>query len=104
MLQHADFIGSTSAILHYVKQGPDGKYIIATEPGIIHQMERACPDKKFVPAPPDSNCVCNECPHMKLNMMEKLYLCMKSCAPEIILDEELRLRALRPIQRMLEMS
>jgi len=104
VLQHADFIGSTSAILNYVKQSQDGEFIIATEPGIIHQMERASRDKKFISAPPDSNCACNECPHMKLNTMEKLYLCMKSRAPEIILDEELRLRALRPIQRMLEMS
>jgi len=104
VLQYADFIGSTSAILNFVKQSQDGEFIIATEPGIIHQMERASRGKKFIPAPPDSNCACNECPHMKLNTMEKLYLCMKSRAPAIILDEELRLRALRPIQRMLEMS
>jgi quinolinate synthase len=104
VLQHADYIGSTSGILNYVKQSPDGEFIIATEPGIIHQMEKACPDKTFIPAPPEGDCACNECPYMKLNTLEKLYLCMKNRAPEITLDEGLRLRALRPIQRMLEMS
>ena len=67
-------------------------------------MEKACPGKTFIPAPPEGDCACNECPYMKLNTLEKLYLCMKNSAPEITLDEELRLRALRPIQRMLEMS
>jgi len=104
VLQHADYIGSTSGILNYVKQSSDSEFIIATEPGIIHQMERACPNKTFIPAPPEGNCACNECPYMKLNTMEKLYLCMKHRTPEITLDEELRLLALRPIQRMLEMS
>lgn len=104
VLQHADFIGSTSGILNYVKQSSDGEFIIATEPGIIHQMEKACPNKTFIPAPPEGDCACNECPYMKLNTLEKLYLCMKNRAPEITLDEGLRLRALRPIQRMLEMS
>jgi quinolinate synthase len=104
VLQHADFIGSTSALLNYVKQSSDDEFIIATEPGIIHQMEKACPDKTFIPAPPEGDCSCNECPYMKLNTLEKLYLCMKNRSPEIILDEELRRRALRPIQRMLEMS
>jgi len=104
VLQHADYIGSTSGILNYVKQNSDGEFIIATEPGIIHQMEKACPNKTFIPAPPEGDCACNECPYMKLNTLEKLYLCMKNRAPEITLDEGLRLRALRPIQRMLEMS
>jgi len=104
VLQHADFIGSTSGILNYVKQSSDGEFIIATEPGIIHQMEKACPNKTFIPAPPEGDCACNECPYMKLNTLEKLYLCMKNRGPEITLDEGLRLRALRPIQRMLEMS
>jgi quinolinate synthase len=104
VLQHADYIGSTSGILNYVKQSPESEFIIATEAGIIHQMERACPGKTFIPAPPEGDCACNECPYMKLNTLEKLYLCMKNRAPEITLDEELRLRALRPIQRMLEMS
>ena len=104
VLQHADYIGSTSGILNYVKQSSDSEFIIATEPGIIHQMEKACPGKTFIPAPPEGDCACNECPYMKLNTLEKVYLCMKNRAPEITLDEELRLRALRPIQRMLEMS
>ncbi len=104
VLQHADYIGSTSGILNYVKQSSDSEFIIATEPGIIHQMEKACPGKTFIPAPPEGDCACNECPYMKLNTLEKVYLCMKNRAPEITLDEGLRLRALRPIQRMLEMS
>ena len=104
VLQHADYIGSTSGILNYVKHSSDSEFIIATEPGIIHQMEKACPNKRFIPAPPEGNCACNECPYMKLNTLEKLYLCMKHRAPEITLGEELRLLALRPIQRMLEMS
>jgi quinolinate synthase len=104
VLQHADYIGSTSGILNYVKQSSDHEFIIATEAGIIHQMQRACPDKTFIPAPPEGDCACNLCPYMKLNTPEKLYLCMKNRAPEITLDEDLRLRALRPIQRMLEMS
>jgi quinolinate synthase len=104
VLQHADYIGSTSGILNYVKQSKDTEFIIATEPGIIHQMEKTCPNKTFIPAPPDGDCACNQCPHMRLNSLEKLYLCMKHRAPEIMLDEELRLLALRPIQRMLDMS
>ena len=104
VLQYADYIGSTSGILNYVKQSEDAEFIIATEPGIIHQMEKACPYKTFIPAPPDGDCACNQCPHMRLNSLEKLYLCMKHRAPEITLDEELRLLALRPIQRMLDMS
>ncbi|MDE2484803.1 MAG: quinolinate synthase NadA [candidate division NC10 bacterium] len=104
VLQHADYIGSTSGILNYVKHSAGTEFIIATEPGIIHQMEKACRDKTFIPAPPDGDCACNQCPHMRLNTLEKLYLCMKHRAPEITLSEELRLLALRPIQRMLEMS
>jgi quinolinate synthase len=104
VLKLADHIGSTTSILKYAIQSPAREFIIATEPGIIHQMEKAAPDKLFIPAPPDSNCACNECPHMKLNTMEKLYLCMKNRSPEITMDEELRIRALKPIVRMLEMS
>ncbi|MBI4380816.1 MAG: quinolinate synthase NadA [candidate division NC10 bacterium] len=104
VLQHADYVGSTSGILNYVKQSSDGEFIIATESGIIHQMEKACPNKTFIPAPPEGDCACNECPYMKLNTLEKLYLCMKNRTPEITLDEGLRLRAFKPIQRMLEMS
>jgi quinolinate synthase len=104
VLRHADYVGSTSGILNYVKQSLAAEFIIATEPGIIHQMVKACPEKTFIPAPGEGGCACNECPHMRLNTMEKLYLCMKQGRPEITLDEELRQRALRPILRMLEMS
>jgi quinolinate synthase len=104
VLRNADYIGSTTGILNYVRQSSETEFIIATEPGIIHQMQKACPNKTFIPAPPEGKCACNECPHMRLNTLEKLYLCMKNRTPEITLDEELRLRALRPIQRMLEMS
>ncbi len=104
VLRNADYIGSTTGILKYVTQSPDQEFIIATEPGIIHAMEKACPGKTFIPAPPEESCACNECPHMRLNTLEKLYLCMKNRSPEITMDEGLRLRALRPIQRMLEMS
>lgn len=104
VLNLADFIGSTSALLKHVQVVPDKKFIVATEAGIIHQMEKACPDKMFIAAPPNNNCACNECPHMKLNTLEKLYLCMKNRAPEIVMDEDVRLRALKPIRRMLEMS
>ncbi|MDP2209318.1 MAG: quinolinate synthase NadA [Bacteroidota bacterium] len=105
LLSEADFIGSTSGLLKYVCQSSDKEFIVATEVGIIHQMEKYCPDKLFIPAPPnDASCSCNECPYMKLNTMEKLYLCMKNRSPEIIIDEKLRLQALVPIQRMMEMS
>lgn len=105
VLMHADFIGSTSKLLKFVQEDSAKSYIVATETGIIHQMKKVCPEKTFVPAPPqDESCSCNECPYMKLNTMEKVYLCMKNKFPEIILDEELRLKALKPIERMLEMS
>ncbi|MBP1691598.1 MAG: nadA, partial [Bacteroidetes bacterium] len=79
-------------------------FIVATEPGIIHQMKKAAPSKKYIPAPPEANCACNECPYMKLNTLEKLYLCMRDRKPEIIMEPSLRERALLPIRRMLEMS
>lgn len=105
VLMHADFIGSTSKLLKFVQEDDANSYIVATETGIIHQMKRARPEKNFIPAPPqDESCSCNECPYMKLNTMEKVYLCMKNKFPEIKMDEELRLRALKPIERMLEMS
>ncbi len=104
LLSRADFIGSTSALLKYVQSSPAKKFIIATEVGIIHQMQKSAPEKEFIPAPPDPNCACNECPHMKRNTMEKLYLCMKNKTPEITMAPELIWRALLPIQRMMEMS
>ncbi len=104
VLNRADFIGSTSALLKFTSENAADEFIVATEEGIIHQMQKLSPGKKFIPAPPEANCSCNECPYMKLNTMEKLYLCMKDGRPEITLDEEIRLKALKPIQRMLEMS
>ncbi len=104
ILNRADFVGSTSALLKFTIENPANEFIVATEEGIIYQMQKASPGKIFIPAPPDANCLCNECPYMKLNTMEKLYLCMKEGRPEITLDEDIRLKALKPIQRMLEMS
>ncbi len=104
VLRHADHIGSTSSILEYAKKTPVKQLIIATEPGLIHAMEKACPEKTFIPAPPTNSCACSECPHMKRNTLEKLYLCMRDRKPALEMEEGLRLRALRPIQRMLEMS
>ncbi len=105
ILQHADFVGSTSGILKFVLTQPGDKFIIATEPGIIHQMEKAAPDKTFIGAPgADGNCNCNMCPYMALNTMEKLYLALKTERPEIHVPEDLRLKALKPLERMLEMS
>ncbi len=104
VLRHANYVGSTSALLNYAQKSDSNVFIVATEPGIIHQMQKQAPNKQFIPAPPLNNCACNECPHMRLNTLEKLYLAMKNRAPEITLPEETRMAALRPIQRMLEMS
>jgi quinolinate synthase len=104
ILNHADYIGSTTALLNYAKKSSKSSFIIVTEPGIIHQMEKETPGKSFIPAPPMNSCACNECPHMRLNTLEKLYLSMKNRSPEITLPEDIRIAALRPIQRMLEMS
>jgi quinolinate synthase len=105
ILMHSDFIGSTSKLLKFVQEDYADQFIVATETGIIHQMKKAAPQKEFIPAPPeDDTCSCNDCPYMKLNTMEKLYLCMKNEYPEIILDEETRKNALAPIERMLAMS
>lgn len=104
VLRHADYVGSTTGILNYAKQSSASELIVATEVGILHQMKKACPDKTFIPAPGENGCACNICPHMRLNTLEKLYLCMRNRNPEIVMDEELRRAALRPILRMLEMS
>ena len=104
VLRHASFIGSTAALLSYCQTSHSQEFIVATEPGIIHQMQKLAPDKHFIPAPPQSDCNCNECPFMRLNTLEKLYLAMKNRTPEITLPEELRTAALGPMQRMLEMS
>ncbi|TBR20285.1 MAG: quinolinate synthase NadA [Chitinophagaceae bacterium] len=104
VLRITDFIGSTSGLLNFTKTDEALEYIIVTEAGIIHQMEKNNPNKKFIPAPPENNCACNNCPHMKLNSLEKLYLCMKYEAPEIIMDEETIKKAKNPIIKMLEIS
>ncbi len=104
VLELADFIGSTTALLNYSKKDAAMEYIVGTETGILHQMQKESPDKTFIPAPPNNNCACNDCPHMKLNTLEKLYICLKHEQPEIILPEDLRSRAEKPIRRMLELS
>lgn len=104
VLEKADFIGSTTALLNFVKKDSSKVFIVATETGILHQMEKAAPDKTFIPAPPNNACACNDCPHMKLNTLEKLYNCLKYELPEIVLDEPLRSAAEKPIRRMLEIS
>lgn len=104
ILKQADFIGSTTGLLKYTREDNSMEYIVATETGIIHQMQKSSPNKTFIPAPPENNCACNDCPHMKLNTLEKLYLCMEYEVPEINMDEELRLAARKPIDRMLHLS
>ena len=104
VLRHANFIGSTTALLKYSQQSDRTQFIVATEPGIIHQMEKAAPGKEFIPAPAMNNCACNECPYMRLNTLEKLYLAMKNKTPEITMAEDVRVAALKPIRKMLEMS
>lgn len=104
ILRIADYIGSTTQLLKYTKSDHATGYIVATETGILHQMQQDNPSKTFIPAPPTNNCACNDCPHMKLNTLEKLYLCMKYEAPEITMDETLRLAAKKPMDRMLAIS
>jgi len=104
VLRHADYIGSTTALLKYVQSNPCPTFIVVTEEGIMHQMRKLAPEKKLIPAPPEHDCACNQCPHMRLNTLEKLYLSMKNRSPEITMDESLRQAALYPIQRMLELS
>ena len=104
VLRLADFIGSTTGLLKYTQTDTTREYIVATETGILHQMMKMSPQKTFIPAPPENNCACNDCPHMKLNTLEKLYLCMEYEEPEIIMEEELRAAAKKPIDRMLEIS
>jgi quinolinate synthase len=104
VLERSEFIGSTSALLRHV-QGTSGKtFIVATEAGILHQMGKTAPANRYIAAPPEANCACNECPYMKLNTLEKLYLCMRDRFPEIRMDPALMDRARSPIERMLAMS
>lgn len=104
ILKIADFIGSTTQLLKFTRENTANSFIVATETGILHQMMKDSPNKTFIPAPPDNACACNDCPHMKLNTLEKLYLCMEYELPDITMDEDLRQAAKKPIQRMLEIS
>lgn len=104
ILKVADYIGSTSGLLKYTVENSSTEFIVATESGIIHQMQLKSPLKTFIPAPPDNGCACNDCPYMKLNTLEKLYLCMEYEEPEITMDEQLRIASKKPIERMLEIS
>ena len=104
VLQLADFIGSTTQLLKFSEKDEAKEFIVATETGILHQMQKNSPEKLFIPAPPDNSCACNDCPHMKLNTLEKLYLCMEYELPELTMEEDLRIAALKPIRRMLELS
>jgi quinolinate synthase len=104
VLDMADYIGSTSRLLEYATTSEHTEFIVATEPGIITQMQLKAPDRTYIPAPPEENCACNECPYMRLNTLEKLYLCLRDMTPELTMDEELREAAKKPIDRMLELS
>lgn len=104
VLRHADFVGSTSEIRKFARESGSERFIVATEEGILHQMRKDSPEKEFIPAPPENGCNCNQCPHMRLNTLEKLYLCLRHEAPEITMPEHVRVRALEPIERMLAMS
>ncbi|MEO5647941.1 MAG: quinolinate synthase NadA [Chitinophagaceae bacterium] len=104
VLRVADFIGSTTGLLKYSKESEANEFIVVTETGILHQMQKSSPNKTFIPAPPNNSCACNDCPHMKLNTLEKLYLCMEYEVPEIKMEESIRIAAKKPIERMLEIS
>ncbi len=104
ILAQADYIGSTSGMLKFTIEDAADTFIVATESGILHQMQKASPSKTFIPAPPNNMCACNDCPHMKLNTLEKLYNCLYYEQPEIILPEDIIKRAQRPIERMLDIS
>lgn len=104
VLKMADYIGSTTGLLKYTINNPAKEFIVATESGIIHQMEKASPSKTFIPAPPNNSCACNDCPYMKRNTLEKLYLCLKNGLPEVTVPENIIALARKPIQRMLDIS
>jgi quinolinate synthase len=104
VLRVADFIGSTTQLLKFSAVDDSKEFIVATETGILHQMQKNSPHKTFIPAPPNNSCACNDCPYMKLNTLEKVYLCMEYETPELFMDEELRLAAKKPLDRMLEIS
>jgi len=104
ILEYADFIGSTTAILNYSKKSEAQEFIVLTETGIIHQMQKASPTKTFIPAPPNNSCACNDCPHMKLNTLEKIYIALKYEQPELLMSDELIQESRKPIERMLQLS
>jgi quinolinate synthase len=104
VLEMADFVGSTRALVDYVKSSPAKSFIVATEVGVLHLMQKDRPDAELIPAPPASGCNCAICPYMRLNSLEKIYLCMRDRSPEITVPEDIRLRALQPVQRMLALS
>jgi quinolinate synthase len=105
VLKLADVVGSTAALLKYAVKSDKNEFIVATESGILHEMQKKCPEKNFIPAPPnDSTCACNECSFMRLNTMEKLYNCLKDETPEITVDSEVAAKAIKPIERMLKIS
>lgn len=104
ILKHADFIGSTTALLNYTKTTSDSEYIVLTETGILHQMQKASPGKTFIPAPPENSCACNDCPFMKLNTLEKIYIALEHEQPELLMSEDLMNRARAPILKMLDLS
>lgn len=104
LLEKADYIGSTSGLLKYTQESEATEFIVATESGILHQMQKASPHKTFIPAPPNNTCACNECPHMRLNTLEKLYLCMKYELPEVTLPQWVIEQGVASIDRMLEVS
>ncbi len=106
ILKAAHYIGSTSGIINFIKTDPAAVFIVATEAGILHELTKAVPDKTLIPAPTtdDNSCACSECAFMKMNTLEKLYLCLKNERPEMLIKDELRIQALKPIERMLELS
>lgn len=108
ILSQADIIGSTKALLDYSTKSPHKRFIVVTESGILHEMQKACPDKEFIPVPPEVSesigCQCNECEYMRLNTLEKLFACLHDETPEILVPEEVAVRAVLPIRKMLEMS
>ncbi len=104
ILRMADFVGSTTGILNFAVKSDAKAFIVATEPGILHQMEKSAPGKTFIPAPPEASCACNECPHMKKNTLEKVYLSLRDLEPRLEMDEKLLVAARVPIDRMLALS
>jgi quinolinate synthase len=104
VLALADHVGSTASLLKYVKESGHGEFIVATEAGILHQMQKSRPDAKLIPAPPSTGCNCSLCPYMRLNTLEKIFLALRDGRPEITIDEDVRVRALAPVERMLALS